>query len=78
MKTGKILYLTEEEAAWLKALMQNELSGNETVADCTTRASFWIALGGEVKATSAKAAPPPPATTWRDEPGYDPKDDIPF
>lgn len=82
MKTGLALYLTEEEATWLRAIMQNKLSEDECVEDTTMRSRFYIALGGEVKGTTVlkpyserTGVGPPPHLS---EPPFDPTDDIPF
>jgi len=38
------LALTEEEAAWLKARMQNELSPGEAHEDTVMREKFFVAV----------------------------------
>lgn len=44
--TEVTIIMTEKEAGWLKALVQNPLADNEGQADTEIRQSFWEALGG--------------------------------
>lgn len=41
------IIMTEAEAKWLKEMLQNPLSENESEAEGKTRQSFWDALHRE-------------------------------
>lgn len=42
--TAVTLRLTEEEARWLKSMVQNPLGENEDTRDRQMREAFWLAL----------------------------------
>ena len=41
------IIMTEEEAMWLKAIMQNELHDDESEHDAAMRRAFWEVLKKE-------------------------------
>lgn len=78
MDVGVALYLTAQEARWLRDWMQNGTE-DETAEGNTMRRKFWIALGGKdpVDMPAAPAAPPPPGTEDSTFP-FDIDGEIPF
>lgn len=47
------LTLNEDEARWLKELMQNPLNESESYVDKLIRQDFFVALGGTISAPPA-------------------------